>query len=300
MASRTSLTACCILTVSCGGAAARLQTHSAARDQATANSESKGRDNVPKTSGTPETSGAPETIPESGEQGQGGPTPAADTAPTAITVPARFQGPIDAIKYDGATLSGCSHYGEQVYGAVVAAPARFMAFVPLDAMGRKPGVSLEWARVPGMLMTAAHDVFSGNSYGYEMFLKGRAQNAPWTYVQRPGGHCKWNRQPDGALFVRRWLTVVEGLRTPRSDGTYRIVDVAAGWLGGFEVVRNDVTCDPRNPQGGCRNLSVTSAWVASYANFQGDKSKAAWLPNQELANEWLALMRASMTAWQRD
>lgn len=121
----------------------------------------------------------------------------------------------------------------------------------------------------------------------EHFERSRAAAAPRAWVWLPGqkhSPDRWDRRkrtcPDKAWrswvahdLVIPWIEAMVALRLPpkadTTKGPVRLLDpdTTKGWLG-----------------------DVKSHRIAPQASFKGDKSKAAWLPNEAVARKWQAVI----------
>ena len=97
---------------------------------------------------------------------------------------------------------------------------------------------------------------------------GRARGAPWTFfIHNDGNHTDNDTALTTLIFP--WLAAVLDLRLPASAGTgdgsvtLNAIVESNGWVG-----------------------EIKTGAVASYASYAGDKSKAAWFPNQAVATIW--------------
>jgi acetyl esterase/lipase len=97
---------------------------------------------------------------------------------------------------------------------------------------------------------------------------GRAQGALWAFfIHNDGNHT--NNDTALTTLIFPWLAAVLDQRLPASAGTgngtvtLNPLTEANGWLG-----------------------NIKSGASASYASYSGDKAKAAWFPNQNVATIW--------------
>jgi predicted esterase len=124
-------------------------------------------------------------------------------------------------------------------------------------------------RVPCILQAGENDPVCGTIMAYGLAHYARSQKAPWTYFCLPrGGHG--NVVPNELLMA--WLDGVIAQRLPAdvdlSKGPPKLNDIRieAGWLA--------------NPH---------TLEIAEFAKYDGDKSKATWLPNEASALAWKKL-----------
>ena len=97
---------------------------------------------------------------------------------------------------------------------------------------------------------------------------GRAHGAPWTFfIHNDGNHTDNETALNTLIFP--WLTSVLDLRVPTSgaaaDGTVTLIPIveANGWLG-----------------------NIKTGVSSSFASYPGDRTKADWFPNQNVATIW--------------
>jgi hypothetical protein len=119
--------------------------------------------------------------------------------------------------------------------------------------------------VPVFLQTGENDSICGSAQAYGFCDYGRNKGAPWTYFCLPGaGHGGHKNE-----VVMPWLEAVMAQRLPAdvdlSKGLPKLKAVRAedGWLGNT------------------RNLEV-----GAFQSYNGDKKKAAWLPDKTAAEAW--------------
>jgi hypothetical protein len=134
-----------------------------------------------------------------------------------------------------------------------------------DLQGKIYDVS-QALRVPILIQTGENDPTCGSVLAYGLVKFGRKQNAPWTYLCLPrGGHG--NAVPRELLMP--WLEAVIAQRLPadvdlrQGPPKLKEVKVEAGWLGHTQTLD-----------------------IAVYAQYDGERSKAVWLPDKASAEAW--------------
>jgi hypothetical protein len=113
-------------------------------------------------------------------------------------------------------------------------------------------------------------------------LQGRAMNAPWCgFVSWGDGHHYWTYTE--LKMMQMWMADVLPLRLPDEIPTNRLpeyktvtVPTEGCWLGSF-----DYTKWP---------MRLSNLRIAPCDRFEGDKSKAYYLPSQEFARQWAEWM----------
>ncbi|MFM7071134.1 MAG: hypothetical protein ACKO38_04985 [Planctomycetota bacterium] len=123
--------------------------------------------------------------------------------------------------------------------------------------------------VPIFNQTGEHDSVCGSVMAYGLDRYARRQEAPWTYFCLPrGGHG--NQVP--LALAMAWLEAVIAQRLPpdvdlrKGPPKLKDINIQDGWLG--------------NPQ---------TLEIAEHAKYEGDRSKACWLPDKTSAELWKKL-----------
>ncbi len=205
----------------------------------------------------------------------------------------------------GVVPHGCSTSGYAPLEFVRMKAARSIAMLPIDVGNKDRSLvsdaeapTAEMLDVPALFMTGELDNLSGNSPQNEYVQRARALNAPWTYAIRPGGkHCELDAK--SLSFIWMWLKAVAALRLPIAGSTgqsavFRPVNVNLGYYGTLVLKSNGIKCLPMRPELNCVDNSVVSATVSPADGFQGDKSKASWLPDRATAEAWVSLVTDGM------
>lgn len=139
---------------------------------------------------------------------------------------------------------------------------------------RTESVSPEFARVPAMFtMGELPDAFKMLPAIPNAYEPARKQGLPWGLGLQPG--CKHDWGNAGTMMVP-FIKGVAAHRIPRDwdprTGPARLVDMKQehGWLGDRSTMGSHM------------------ATVASWSEYQGDKSAAAWFPDRATAYVWRA------------
>ena len=157
-------------------------------------------------------------------------------------------------------LWGVSGGGIWTMNMVVTYPERIAAAFP-RAGGWSTTVNRAALGIPVMLSSGEKDGFRPEP----TLTLYRAEGAVWSIAVEPNnGHCICGSKPLSFIF----FDAVLGQRLPPSPPasgpvTLRQVDQARAWLG-----------------------DVTTKEIAPAAQYQGDKLKAAWLPDEYTARKW--------------
>jgi hypothetical protein len=165
---------------------------------------------------------------------------------------------------------GSSNGGSQAYGFASYAPERAICFVSNVSTPRSILNEAAMA-VPGIFIVGRYDLLSREEAavrrGCDTVLAARAKGARWGMIVEEKGH------EDGVAFDV-YIKMVEqciALRYPvdqdPSKGPVKLTDLheESGWLGDLKTDGDDVI------------------QIAEFGKYTGDKAKASWLPNQEMA-----------------
>ncbi|MCX6857022.1 MAG: hypothetical protein NTV80_19195 [Verrucomicrobia bacterium] len=128
--------------------------------------------------------------------------------------------------------------------------------------------------VPAIFLCAERDSLSGIVMPTENFEIGRRMaNAPWAMITEPNVQHTGTPIPPALV-----TTILEGMIARRLPVTnwpanqapvLQAVDVTTGWL-----------------------ADLVTKQIAPYATFTGDRTRAAWLPDEASANAWAAYVIA--------
>jgi hypothetical protein len=119
--------------------------------------------------------------------------------------------------------------------------------------------------VPTFIQTGDRDDICGSAQAYGFAKYGRREGAPWTYYCMPRAGHGGNKNE----VVMPWLEAVIAQRLPvdtdlsKGPAKLRAMKVEDGWLGHTQTLA-----------------------IAECANYDGDKAKAAWLPDKATAEAW--------------
>ena len=168
-------------------------------------------------------------------------------------------------------MYGSSNGGSATYGFVNYAPERAICFVANVSAGGNPGVPVDEAlRVPGIFIMGKFDALIGQrgiDRTARMMSYARERGALWSWALELKGH------EDGFSFDI-YMKLVEqavALRYPKngdpSKGKVKLhaLKEEDGWLVDQDSWESGLT------------------YVESYKNYKGDRTKAGWVLNQDLA-----------------
>jgi hypothetical protein len=169
-------------------------------------------------------------------------------------------------------IFGSSNGGSTTYGFINYAPERAICFTSNVSTWFNPAVPTEGAlRVPGIMIVGQFDPFTREAQGVqtmtEMILGARARGARWSMIAAEKGH------EDGSAFDL-YLKLVEqsiALRYPRdadpAKGPVALKEIAEqdGWLADMDSWGSGIT------------------GISDYASYTGEKAKAGWLLNEDVA-----------------
>ncbi len=167
--------------------------------------------------------------------------------------------------------------------------------IKLSAGGKPPLLD-----VPLLFIGASDDSITPR---WEWSLRnGSKHQAIWSCYVQPGAE----HSPMGDLtFARAWLKAVIKLRVPAEipiGKPYPLnrIERKSGWLGTYQMSGNGQPVEwPahqvwKRAEGGTPNAgmqktsySLADAKITPYADFTGDQARAIWLPNEEIAKQWL-------------
>jgi hypothetical protein len=87
---------------------------------------------------------------------------------------------------------------------------------------------------------------------------------------------------DGEI-MKKWMEIIVPMRLPEEIPTDRTPELTPVyvtedcWLGVYEYTLTN-------------SIRINDVYIAPYNSFEGDKSKASWLPNQDFARLWMQKM----------
>jgi dienelactone hydrolase len=187
-------------------------------------------------------------------------------------------------------LLGFSGAGSLVARLAGYAPDRVIAAIPADASQFSPlgidtvTLSPEAQAVPQLILTGGADHVSGTERPYEYFRKYVEKGAPWAFVvQNKTPHCCII---NAKKLILLWLQAMLEERQ-RSNGAVRRVDSNTGW-NAFIATRQTETKD----DWGGKTSEVSHAKIQrSRSNPPSGMIPAGWLPNHQVAKEWLSFVK---------
>jgi hypothetical protein len=158
---------------------------------------------------------------------------------------------------------GMSGGAPPAYRLVMANPGRAIGLILKGAPPFELADPATARSIPALLIIAGGDDPLWNNFNRGMYSAHRDAGGPWAIAEEPG-------QPHLSLTVNvqelylPWIASILEQRLPTTPGEQlRTIDEESGWLG------NLVTFD-----------------IASWADYVGDRSMAAWLPSQDAATLW--------------
>jgi hypothetical protein len=175
------------------------------------------------------------------------------------------------IAYLPFVMYGSSNGGAQTYGFINYAPERAICFVSNVAAGGNPQTPVDPAlKVPGVFIIGKFDALMGQraiDRTAELVGNGRAKGARWCWALEMKGH------EDGCSFDIYMKLVEQAVRAryPKDasplNGPVKLNELQeeSGWLVDHDSWGSGLT------------------QVASYEDYKGDKVKAGWVLNKDLA-----------------
>jgi dienelactone hydrolase len=144
--------------------------------------------------------------------------------------------------------------------------------------------SAAW-RVPELIVANGGDDRTGTKRPFEYFAKYRQRGAPWTFVlQNHSPHCCTANAKE---LMLGWLSAVIEERKPARPGlTLRDVDQVHARAGVFESVPAEVT-----DEFGTKTFNAKDVQVLSGAQRSGRSAVTSWLPNAQVAADWMAFVQ---------
>jgi hypothetical protein len=174
-------------------------------------------------------------------------------------------------------IYGSSNGGATTYGFVNYAPERAICFVANVSAGGQPRIPVDGAmRVPGIFIIGKFDALIGErgiKRTAEMMAYARPKGALWSWAMELKGH------EDGASFDVYMKLVEQAVaaRYPESGdpskGPVELVELkeSSGWLVDQDSWDSGLT------------------YVDSYDQYAGDRDKAGWVLNQDMAYVYRSL-----------
>ena len=174
-------------------------------------------------------------------------------------------------------MYGSSNGGGQTYGFVNYAPERAICFVSNVAAGGNPKEPVDAAlKVPGIIILGKFDALGGQraiDRATELMKNARSRGALWCWAVELKGH------EDGNSFDIYMKLVEQAViaRYPKNasplKGLVKLNEIKpeSGWLVDQDSWDNGLT------------------YVASYDEYKGDKGKAGWILNKDMAYVYRSL-----------
>lgn len=169
---------------------------------------------------------------------------------------------------------------DRVVAAILSAPGHFEP-QGIDTVQLKQDA----LRAPELIMAAGHDDVSGTARPYAYFKKYRDLGAPWAFVmQNNSPHCC---TANAKKLILLWLTAILEQRKLSSSAELAQVDQGKGWLA---FIRTEST--NTKDSFGLTTFNAGSATVEKVGKkAPKDWLEAGWLPNREVAQEWLVFVQ---------
>lgn len=166
-------------------------------------------------------------------------------------------------------FNGHSAGGQFGYHFTLLQPERVIAFVTIKGGLHSLTPAGDAAQVPGFMVIGEKDEEFRKANLTTIFKKHRKQKALWSLAM----HRNSKHEPvrDDLKHVFFDAVIPLRLAAPVAEDSIprlKAIDESAAWLGNSE-----------------------SFTIKSYDNYQGDKSKASWLPNEEFAKSWLEFIK---------
>ena len=187
-------------------------------------------------------------------------------------------------------LSGFSGTGSLVARLAGYAPDRVIAAIPgnpsqFDPLGMDTVIlSHEALAVPQLILAGSADPISGTKRPYEYFGKYFDQGAPWAFIiQNKIPHCCIINAKN---LILQWIEVMLEERQAL-DGILHPIDSRKGWKA-FIATQETETKDTW----GEKTSELTKARIQrSAARPPQNMIPAGWLPNHQVAKEWLSFVK---------
>lgn len=169
-------------------------------------------------------------------------------------------------------LWGHSNGGQQAYGMARRFPERAIAFIVNKGKGQNKEAGTDPWGVPSLWIAGRTDQQTRRDNISGLYLEGRAQGAPWAWLEEHRGHARQNSQALAFAFFEEVLPLryphdPNNVPTVESAPTLRPLDQSTGWL-----------VD-----------SSEEEWSSGYmgirhqADFDGDPLSLGWVPTERTA-----------------
>jgi predicted esterase len=152
-------------------------------------------------------------------------------------------------------------------------PDRTIGFVRYHVRVRDVPMDLQRLKdIPALLIAGAEDESAGVQDAEAFWQRARQLSAPWTFAVEPNAqHSSPDiQQATAKALTIPWIRAVIEHRLA-ADGTLRPITPANSWFA--------------NPN--TREIAVAE-------KFDGDRTSAAWLPNEEVAKGWNIVMNGGL------
>jgi len=189
--------------------------------------------------------------------------------------------------YDGGITAGCSARAGTARSWLESNISKAVAGILSDGHGRSASENLR--KVPCINSVSKYNFdYDKRSFDYHQAV--RQSDGLSTFLVRHETHCHYQRmtpQLPTKEFVRNWIDAVVKLRLPSVPlSGLREIDPKEGWLGGLKTACDDGWYTGCGNYEDMNHLTIVEAWIAPYDQFEGDRSKASWLPDEEVARLW--------------
>ena len=174
------------------------------------------------------------------------------------------------LKHVPFVVFGSSNGGAQAYGLASYAPHRAICFVSNVAAARSILDERAFV-VPGIFLIGRYDLLGGEEAGvarcYETVMKARAKGARWAMIVEEKGHEDGIAFDVYAKLAEQCIAARYPAGADPSKGPVKLVELPeqSGWLGNLNTQGDDV------------------ARVAPFKDYAGDRAKASWLLNKDMA-----------------
>jgi len=124
-------------------------------------------------------------------------------------------------------------------------------------------------KIPALLIAGGKDETAGIEDAETLWKMGRSVGAPWTFAIEPNAsHFNEEVFVSTQELIFPWISAVVSQRVTSGSIPLRDVIDASGLLG-----------------------NTHNGQITPYATFQGVKTEASWLPNEEAARGWQSVLR---------
>jgi hypothetical protein len=165
-------------------------------------------------------------------------------------------------------VHGMSGGGPAAYRLVMGNPGRAAGLILRVAAPFPPADPGPARSLPALLIIAGADDPQLNSFNRGVYSAHRDAGGLWAFAEEPGApHLSLSTSAQDLYLA--WIASVLEQRLPATPGgQLRTIDEESGWLG---------------------NLATFD--IASWADYGGERSMAAWLPSEVAATRWRTVAR---------